>query len=362
MNERVRKTDVTVVTVTYQAAHLIERCLLALRDQRLGHLKMQIVVVDNNSTDDTALIVDRSFPEVDLVRAPTNLGFAAGSNLGMARATSPWVILLNNDAVPEPDFVAAILAAGEASPPSTAAIAARVLLSQHFRAVDQVTPGAVRGQDGYRLPDDVGDLRLVNSTGNLVRRDGFGLDRGWLADAGTHHPDADVFGFSGAAALLRMSAVRTVGTFDERLFMYYEDTDLSWRMRRAGFDVRYCEQAIVHHDHSATTGEGSTFFHFHDARNRLVVLTKNASSRIVLTVVARYVLTTASLLLRSSGPMTKRLTTATWRTRALASWARLLPHALRERHRINVGARLSHREVESVLSPLGTGTDSAFRS
>lgn len=286
-----RVPDVTAVTVTYDAAGLVGRCLRALAAQELGDLTMR-VVVDNASNDGTPDLVAREFPDVTLVRDRTNLGFAGGNNTALRDVTSPWVVLLNNDTVPEPTFVRTLVETIKSAAPTVAAVAARVLLLQRFTAAPAEVTGAVIGPDGRWLPDDDGEVELVNSTGNEVRLDGYGPDRGWLASAEHHHPDRRVFGFSGAAAVLRRSALERVGLFDDALFMYYEDTDLSWRMRRAGFRVEYAAEAIVRHEHSASSGEGSDFFRFHDLRNRLVVLTKNASVGLVLRCLLRYALMT----------------------------------------------------------------------
>ncbi|HEX7805347.1 MAG TPA: glycosyltransferase, partial [Cellulomonas sp.] len=88
----------TVVTVTYNGAHLVGACLDGLARQELDGLTMDVVVVDNASTDGTAELVARSHPGVRLLRSPTNRGFAGGNNLLLDHVTSPYVILLNNDA------------------------------------------------------------------------------------------------------------------------------------------------------------------------------------------------------------------------------------------------------------------------
>lgn len=344
--------DVTVVTVTYDAADLVLRCLDGLRDQDLGGLTMEVVVVDNASRDGTADLVARERPDVTLLRSATNLGFAGGNDLALRGVRSRHVVLLNNDAVPEPDAVRRLVEAMDRAPADVAALAATVLLADRFRPARPTDrdEDVVTGPDGRWIRDPAGDVRLVNSTGNEVRTDGYGQDRGWLADAARHSPPADVFGFSGAAAILRTSALREVGLFDERFFMYYEDTDLSWRLRLAGYRVEHCPGAVVHHVHAASSTEGSAFFRFHDARNRLAVLTKNASARLLLRVLLAEVLTTASLALRRH-----RWDLAATRTRALASWVAMLPHLLTQRRRVGRRARTPRARVEALLSAPTTG-------
>jgi GT2 family glycosyltransferase len=181
--------------------------------------------------------------------------------------------------------------------------------------------------DGACRPDVDGDLDVVNSTGNLVTVSGYGRDRGWLQIDRHAEPPADVFGFCGAAVLLRMNALREVGDFDPDFFLYYEDTDLSWRLRAAGWTIRYEPAAVVRHQHAASSNVHSALFRFHDDRNRLLMLTKNAPAGMALRAALRQPLTVASLTLHQ-GP---RQAMALTRLRALASYLRLLPRMLRRR-------------------------------
>lgn len=353
--------DVTVITVTYNASNLVRACLAGLEGQQLAGLTMEVIVVDNASQDGTPELVQSEYPRVRVIRSVTNLGFAAGNNQALPHVRSPYVVLLNNDAVPEPYFVASLVNHMNSTTPSVAAAAARVLLAEPVRAVPVGTPGAIVGPDGTWLADPSGPVTLINSTGNEVRADGYGLDRGWLARSEDHHPSHHVFGFSGAAAILRTSVLRELGGFDERLFMYYEDTDLSWRMRRHGWRVEYCEQAVVHHIHSASSGEGSDFFRFHDHRNRLLVLAKNAPPRLAMIAPLRYVATTASVALRGSRTRSERLSEFRLRTRVVGSYLKHLPYALRERHHLTRHASTSHRDIAQLFAPLGSGTNTALR-
>lgn len=348
---------VTVVTVTYNAASLVSACLDGLAAQLLDGLRMDVVVVDNGSTDNTAQLVESSYPWVRLIRSPQNLGFAGGNNLALRGLRSPSVILLNNDAVPRPDFVRALVHQLRLADDDVAGLAATVLLADRFRAAEPGDPELIEGADGTWARDGAGTVRLVNSTGNTVRTDGFGVDRGWLANAATHRPPTDVFGFSGAAAILRMSALSDVGVFDERFFMYYEDTDLSWRLRLAGYRFEHCVGAVVDHVHAASSSEGSEFFRFHDQRNRLATLTKNASVPLLLGALARYGVTTASI-----GARRRRWTDVGLRTRVLASYLRMVPHLLHERRAIAAAARTSRRDVERLLAPLTGAAPGSYRT
>lgn len=305
--------DVTVVVVTWQARELLAECLASLAAQTVP---ADVVVVDNASNDGTADWLAEHASHVRLVPAGCNRGFAGGASLGLAVATTPWVAILNNDAVAKADWLERLLAAATASASGRpAAVTSHVLLA-----------------DGLS----------VNSTGNCVTRGGRGFDRDWRQPAtAVRRPAGEVFGFCGAAALLERAAVEAAGGFDDYLFLYYEDTDLSWRLRLAGWDIRYEPAAVVHHAHSATVDQTSDRFAFFNERNRLLMLTRCAPASRARRAVFRFVLTTASLglkrALRRPVPDVPVFSTGL-RLRVLRSYARALPWALRTRRTIRRSA------------------------
>jgi GT2 family glycosyltransferase len=304
---------VTVVVVTWQGAHLLPACLESLRRQTLPHA---VVVVDNGSTDGTEGLLAARFPEARVVQTGANLGFAGGVQAGLDVAETPYVALLNNDATAEPGWLAALVDAAEAHP-GAAAVTSRMLL-----------------QDT--------DPPLLNNTGVVLLDSDYGADRDLrVAEASARTAADSVFGFSGGAALLRLDAVRAVGGFPTRFFLYYEDTDLSWRLRLAGWDIRYEPAAVVHHTHSATVDQTSDRFAFFNERNRLLMLTRCAPAPRVLRALLRFLLTTASLTvkraLRRAVPDAPVFSPGL-RLRVLGSYTRALPWALRTRRTIRRSA------------------------
>ena len=178
---------------------------------------------------------------------------------------------------------------------------------------------------------------VINNVGSNLYRAGFGGDRGFLEpDRGQYEESAEVFAWCGGAVLLRREYLESVGVFDDRLFLYYEDTDLSWRGRLQGWRYVYEPRAVVRHRHAQSSGVGSPVFRFHTERNRLLVLAKCAPARLALraglgeckrTVVANL----RGLVWR---PLTLRMPDrpeAAHRRRVLASYLSLLPGVLRDR-------------------------------
>lgn len=296
--------DVTAVVITWDASHLLPGCLASLAAQTVRD-RIEVLVVDNASTDDTAQVLAQH-PDVRVVRNERNLGFAGGLAVALAHSTTPFVVLLNNDARFAPDAVERLLAHAEApGAERVGGVTAKVLLT---------------------APDAAG-RRLVNSTGNVVDATGAGQDRDWLAVDGEERGGPDVFGVNGGACLLRRAAVDDAGGVDADLFLYYEDTDLSWRMRARGWTVRYAPDAVAEHDHASSTGTTSPTFRYYNTRNSLVVVTRHAPWRTVLVSTARQVAGLAAALVRR-GP---RDALVRARARALGAHLVRLPHTLRER-------------------------------
>lgn len=263
---------VTVVVVTWQGLHLLPACLDSLAAQTMPH---RVVVVDNASTDGTgAFLATR--PEVQVVRAGYNSGFAGGAQLGVDAVETEFVALLNNDAVADPAWLDRLVSAARAHP-EAAAVTSLMLLA------------------GTTPP-------VVNNAGVLLSSDWYGADRGYGTSPEQFAEATEVFGFSGGAALLRTSAVRAVGGFAREFFLYYEDTELSWRLRTAGWVVRYEPGAVVVHEHSATADQQSRTFAYHNERNRLWTLLRHAPARVVISTALRFLLTTASLTVRPAPP------------------------------------------------------------
>jgi len=299
--------DVTVVVVTWEQRDLVLACLQSLARQTVTH---RVLVVDNASTDGTAELVAQHFPHARILRQRSNLGFAGGVSAAMDVVDTRFVALLNNDAQADPRWLeASLLALGQ---PSVVAVTARLLLAE--------------------------DTATINNAGVVL------LTSGYCADRGLGSPDgerfaypAEVFGFSGGAVVMRTLGVKAAGGFDAGYFMYYEDTDLSWRLRLAGWRIVYAPDAVVHHLHAASSDSGSEMFAFHNERNRLLMLLADAPLGFAAARIARFALTTASLtgkaLLGRAVP-DDHVFRPDLRLRVLAAVASRLPMTLRKRRRV----------------------------
>ena len=236
--------------------------------------------------------------------------------------------------------IAALRISSDGSSPSTISVRLSCLVPRPFTlrsAIDTVT-GTV-GPDAewveVRIPPEPFDV--INNVGSNLFAGGFGGDRGFLeVDDGQYDEPTDVFAWCGGAVLLKRSYLDDVGTFDQRFFMYYEDTDLSWRGRLRGWRYVYEPGALVRHHHAQSSGVGSDFFRFHTERNRLLVLAKNAPAKLALRAGAGEVRRAVTTTIRHYvlRPLTLRLPArpeVAQRWKVCRGYLRLLPAMLRDR-------------------------------
>lgn len=206
--------------------------------------------------------------------------------------------------------------------------------------------------------------RFIQNAGQELLPGGYCRDRGSYVENGVeqHVPDGsyerqeEVFGICGAAMLLRRAMLDQVGVLDHRFFMYYEDVDLCWRARFAGWKMVYVPGSVVRHVHSGSSGAWSPLFRFHVERNRLLMLVKNAPRDLAITAVKDYVGETGAWIgrsvraIRSGWPSVRaNLFFVRNNTRVLLSLIKLLPYLLRQRRLIRRAANVPDSAILSWM-------------
>ncbi len=228
----------SAVVVNYEVGAQLVACVRSLLADASAGGPPEVVVVDNGSTDGSVDQLMAAVPDVPVLRPGTNLGYAAAANRGISATTAPVVAVCNPDV--------------ELGPGTAAALLARFDTEADLGALGPV----VRNRDGSVYPSarsvpSVGDavghglLGLVRPTNRFTRR-----YRELDADP-SRARDSDFV--SGAAIWLRRAALDTVGGWDEGYFMYVEDVDLCWRLRRAGWRVAYEPGGSVVHVQGSST-------------------------------------------------------------------------------------------------------------
>jgi len=223
--------DLSIVIVSYNTRQLLVRCLRALPAASAG-LRREVVVVDNASADGSPAAVAGEFPDAILVVNADNVGFARACNQGVARSSGRTVLFLNSDAEPRPGSLTALVRH----------------LGDHPRA-GAVGPRLAHPDGGsprscFRFPSltrPLLDFALVRRLAGPRFSLTLPLGDRRLAEGGA------VDWLSGACLLVRREALDAVGRFDERYFMYFEDTDLCRRLWAAGWEVRFWPGAEVLH-------------------------------------------------------------------------------------------------------------------
>lgn len=151
---------------------------------------------------------------------------------------------------------------------------AELVVDAEFREHSLYVPAEVVAAEAFDV---------INNAGTHLSADGEAADRGiYEADLGQYDRPEDIEAFCGAAVLLRRSALEAVGLFDSDFFMYYEDTDLSWRLRAHGYRIRYQPRSEVRHLHASSSVEWSPLFTFYTARNKVLMIAKNGRPRALL--------------------------------------------------------------------------------
>jgi GT2 family glycosyltransferase len=443
----------TVVIVNYNGAHLLPACLDGVAAQAASGASgpapaagpdFDTIVVDNASEDGSVELLRRDYPWVRVIANTENLGFAGGNNAALREVRTPYAVLLNNDAIPQPGWLANLLA-GFAEPGNedVGIITGKVLFLPKFVELELRTEGFVPGSSdtrelGARIysvtvdgadvtekvmweqavygPEGVGadrfrwsrpagtilvpipmpaasggsaasgaelsaavtvrfsieaneakpftvagqtgsqtievtprrtdlELRLepgtpavdvVNNAGGQVFEDGSGGDRGFQQiDHGQYDAPGEVFTACGNGMAMRTAVGANLGWFDDGFFMYYEDTDLSWRWRAAGWTIRYEPSAVLRHIHAASSKEWSPFWVFHVERNRLLMLTKNATAGLAGAALRSYLRASSVETLRAVKAVAHGrrppLRDLQVRARVLRSYLTHVPSALRYR-------------------------------
>jgi GT2 family glycosyltransferase len=195
---------------------------------------------------------------------------------------------------------------------------------------------------------------VINNVGSALYVGGYGGDRGFLErDEGQYEEAVDVFAWCGGAVLLRQSYLDHVGLFDERFFLYYEDTDLSWRGRRLGWRYRYVPDSVIRHHHAVSSGGASSpMFRYYTQRNRMLVLAKNAPWKVAARAAAVEARITLSVLTRDVvRPMATahfpRFAEARQRLRSHFDALRLAPSMWRDRRELRRRETVSARQLMS---------------
>lgn len=316
---------VSIITVAYNSALYIQKCLNSLRDQTFNDF--EIIFINNGLQDGSMEIVQdyRNVFDIKIIEQPQNIGFAAANNIGANLAQGEWIILLNADAYPEPNWLEQLIKAAEDYP------------KYNFFSSRQVQ---------YNMP------HLLDGAGDEYHVSGLAWRRYYNYFEKEHGLEQEeVFGACAAAAMYRREDFLKMGGFDEDYFSYFEDVDLSFRLRLAGGHCLYVPQALVHHVGSASTGKLSDFVVYHGHRNLVWTYFKDMPNILLWLYMplhlAMNLFFIVSFIFQGKGRAILR-----------AKWDALrgIPAVLRKRKNVQSMQTVSNREIyrfmsENILAP-----------
>lgn len=386
-----KKHFVSIIIVNYNGRELLDTCLASLKKIDYPKDKYEVIVVDNHSSDDSAVFVHKHYPEHYLIRNETNLGFSGGNAIGLRYANGEYIVLLNTDVIVERNWLSSLVRAAEK--PEIGIVNSKLYFSTPFLElsltssqlsksdIDGGTDFSPRGvlleniicmskrntelvsyESGFYKCDNSGivvrwsngDSRillpfddnfalneykitlhsptnqkektisyeiklaekilskgtlsfsqvqhislkipislarrhfiwLVQNAGNVVFSDGYGKDRGsqitrregfirefYERDNPYFDKPAQLLAFCGASCLIRRKVIESVGFFDEKYYMYYEDLDLSLRAWLYGWDIVFEPTSIAFHKHRASSASLNTsFMLYHVEKNHIFFL------------------------------------------------------------------------------------------
>jgi GT2 family glycosyltransferase len=253
---------VSITIVTYNSGRFIKRCLESVLDQTYPF--KEIIVIDNCSTDGTTDILEPFEDRCRIIYNEDNIGFAAAQNQAIAMSDSDWVLTLNPDVLLLPDFITALVHAGNQDP-----------------TIGTVCGKLLTMSAGFDFPEKP----VVDSTGIYFTPTLRHLDRGSLEyDNGHYRQYEYVFGATAAAALYRREMIEDISLdsefFDSDFFVYREDADVAWRSQLLGWKCLYGPYARGYHVRKALPGNRRALppeINMHSVKNRFLLRIKNIS-------------------------------------------------------------------------------------
>jgi len=239
---------------------------------RYNNIEARVVVVDNNSTDDSPEFLQQNFPSVDVIRLSQNFGFAGGYNHALKQVSADYYVILNSDVEVTEGWLEPMIKLLEGDH-SIAACQPKIL-SWHDKKMFEYAGAAGGWIDGYGYPFCRG--RVFDTIEE---------------DHGQYDDEGPVFWASGAALFIRSKVFHELKGFDEYFFAHQEEIDLCWRIQNRGYKVYVCPSSVVYHVGGGTLQKDNPRKTFLNFRNNLIMLARNLSGfQKIKVLVARFVL------------------------------------------------------------------------
>jgi hypothetical protein len=314
--------SVSVIVITFNSSSTIKDCLASLGEQ--SRKDFEVILVDNNSYDNTSEVVESLQPVLDFplktFHLDRNLGFAGGNNFALKQAAGGYIALLNPDA-----------------------IAGNFWLEELIRAMDSHSEVGICAS---KIIDD--KINVIDSAGDIYTPVFKGFKRGEGENSKRFSEQEYIFGACAGAALYRRKMIEEVGFLDEDFFLIHEDTDLNFRAQLSGWKVFYVPAAIVHHKVRSTIGPMSHAAIYYSLRNSELVRIKNIPFRVLLRCAPDVLIGALAEFVYFA---IKHKQVKLYLKAKLDAF-RLFPKMLRKRTVIRKNKKISNRDLLNLLTPI----------
>ena len=241
---------ITIVIPNYNGLSHLELCYNSLRNQ--SYKEFKIILVDNNSADDSVKYTEKNYPEVIILKLNTNTGFSFAVNEGIKSSLEnpecKYVLLLNNDTECDKYFLEELLTGFKDE--QTGSVACKML--------------------------NFYNRNIIDDAGDFIKKKGSPYARGFEeTDTGQYDNKEFIFGACAGAAIYRRTVFDRIGYFDNDFFAYYEDVDFSFRMQLSGYKCFYNPKAVCYHKRGATSSYKSGFQTMLCEKNLIALRIKN---------------------------------------------------------------------------------------
>jgi GT2 family glycosyltransferase len=242
---------VSVITINYNGANVTGALLESLR--HVTYPNVEVIVIDNFSTEDPTDFITRNFPEVKFIRSGKNLGFAGGNNLGIEASTGDYLLFLNNDTEVDPGFLEPMVHLFETN--AEAGAASPKILYHNSGGVIQYAGST-----------------CMNPFTGRNKRVGY-MEK----DLGQHDSLRQTDLAHGAAMMVPRSVIAKAGMMPEFFFLYYEEIDWCESIKKAGYRIFFVPASKVYHKESMSVGKNSTLKTYYMTRNRLLFMRRHTT-------------------------------------------------------------------------------------
>jgi len=265
LNRDERSPELSIIIVNFNDKSHLENCLPSI-EENAQTMEVEILLVDNNSSDGSQEFITQNYPQVKLILNEENVGFAKANNRGFRESKGEFLLFLNTDTVIQPNALSLLLEELRASP-----------------RVGAIGPALIRGENAYQVSFG----RRVSFASEVFQK--FFLNPFYIFRLKNVRRKKEVGWLSAACFMIRREVLEDVGLFDENFFLYFEDIDLCYRIRKEGWNLLFFPQVRVFHRGGASTGQDKISSRFEYRRSQLYFYQKH-NSRVSLFTLRFYFL------------------------------------------------------------------------